>query len=213
MKYIKLIFKIGFIFAVLSILSILAADRIVEKTAKGKVFNSTENIPYNRVGLLLGTAKVLSNGRINLYYKYRIDAAIRLFEAGKVDYILVSGDNSTKEYDEPTTIKNDLIKKGVPANKIYLDYAGFRTFDSVIRSKEIFGQESITVISQQFHNERAVFIASQKEISAIGYNAKSVEVNYGFKVQLRERFARVKMILDLVFGIEPKFLGEKIEIK
>jgi SanA protein len=138
---------------------------------------------------------------------------VRLFKEGKVDFILVSGDNSTKDYDEPSTIKVDLIKKGIPSNKIYLDYAGFRTLDSVVRCKKIFGQSSITIISQQFHNERAIYIAKLKDIEAVGFNAKDVSVQYGFKTRLRERLARVKMVLDLIFDKKPKFLGEKIEIK
>ena len=213
MKFIKLILKAGCILAVLSILSIFTANAIINYSVKDKVYSSVDQIPMNKVGLLLGTSKTLSNGRLNLYYKYRIDAAIALYHAGKVEYILVSGDNSTKYYDEPTTIKNDLIARGIPENKIFLDYAGFRTLDSVIRSKEIFGQESITVISQQFHNERAIYIANRKDIEAIGFNAQDVNVKYGFKTQIREKLARVKMMLDLIFGKQAKFLGESIEIK
>lgn len=213
MKFIKRIIKIGLLISLLALISVFGADRLVEISASEKVYNSTDKIPYNKVGLFLGTGKILSNGRINLYYKYRIDAAVKLFKSGKVDYILVSGDNSTKDYDEPSTIKKDLINKGVPANRIYLDYAGFRTLDSVVRCKKIFGQKSITIISQQFHNERAIYIAERKDIEAVGFNAKDVNVNYGFKTRLRERFARVKMVLDLIFGKKPKYLGDKIEIK
>lgn len=213
MRYFKTILRIGLLIGIFSLIGLFGADRLVEKTASDKVFNSTEEIPYNKVGLFLGTGKILSNGRINLYYKYRIDAAGELFKAGKIDYILVSGDNSTKDYDEPSTIKEDLIKNGIPANRIFLDYAGFRTLDSVVRCKEIFGQSSITIISQQFHNERAIYIAKRKDIDAVGFNAQDVNVNYGFKTQIREKFARVKMVLDLIFGKKPKFLGEKIKIK
>ncbi|MFW6227253.1 MAG: SanA/YdcF family protein [Bacteroidota bacterium] len=213
MRYVKRILKIGVLTGILSLIGIFGADRLVEKSASDKVFNSAIEIPHNKVGLFLGTGKILSNGRINLYYKYRIEAAVKLFKAGKVDFILVSGDNSTKDYDEPSTIKKDLIIRGIPSDKIYLDYAGFRTLDSVVRCKEIFGQNSITVISQQFHNERAIYIAEQKDINAIGFNAKDVNVHYGLKTRLRERLARVKMVLDLIFGKKPKFLGQKIEIK
>ena len=213
MRYFKTILRIGLLIGIFSLIGLFGADRLVEKTASDKVFNSTEEIPYNKVGLFLGTGKILSNGRINLYYKYRIDAAVELFKAEKIDYILVSGDNSTKDYDEPSTIKEDLIKNGITANRIFLDYAGFRTLDSVVRCKEIFGQSSITIISQQFHNERAIYIAKRKDIDAVGFNAQDVNVNYGFKTQIREKFARVKMVLDLIFGKKPKFLGEKIKIK
>lgn len=204
----KLLILLGFI----SVISIPIAQFTVDKRAKGKIYNSTKDIPYNKVGLLLGTSKILSNGRINLYYKYRIDAAVKLYKARKIDYILISGDNSSKDYDEPSTIKEDLIKKGIPSHRIYLDYAGFRTLDSVVRCKEIFGQQSITIISQQFHNERAIFIASMKDIDAIGYNAKDVSNKYGLKTKIRESFARVKMIIDLVLGKKPKYLGKQIII-
>lgn len=213
MKTVLIIIKLGLLSAFLCLFALLAANILVEKTATDKLYNSTNKIPYNKVGVLLGTNKTLKNGRINLYYKYRIDGAAKLFHSGKIDYILVSGDNSSKGYDEPTTIKKDLIKKGVPSKKIFLDYAGFRTLDSVVRSKEIFGQTSITLISQQFHNERAIYISEYKGIRAIGFNAKDVNIKYGIKTRLRERLARVKMFIDLVFGKQPKFMGEKIEIQ
>ena len=132
--------------------------------------------------------------------------------AKKIDYILISGDNGTNTYDEPTTMKNDLITKGIPASRIYLDYAGFRTLDSIIRAKEIFTLQKFTIISQKFHNERAIFIAENKGINAIGFNARDVNIHYGLKTQIRERFARVKMIIDLLIGKQPKYLGKKIPI-
>ena len=141
---------------------------------RNQVFDNLESIPKNKVGLVLGTAKHMTDGTINLYYKYRIDATVELYKAGKIEYVLVSGDNSTKYYDEPSTFKQDLIAKGIPENRIYLDYAGFRTLDSVVRAKEIFGQTSITFISQKFHNQRAIYIANDYDIDAVGYNAKDV---------------------------------------
>jgi SanA protein len=212
MRHIKQIAKIGLLIVMLSLISIYGADRLVENNASGKIYDSASEIPHNKVGLLLGTSKILSSGRVNLYYKYRINAAVELYKSGKVDFLIVSGDNSTKNYDEPSTMKEDLIKEGVPSDKIFLDYAGFRTLDSVVRSKEIFGQNSVTVISQKFHNERAIYIAKYNVVEAVGFNAKDVDVHYGYKTRLRERFARVKMIMDLVFGKNPKFLGEKIEV-
>ncbi len=201
-----------FSFLLLCIISILISDAMVKSETKTKMYNTTVDLPHNKTGLLLGTTKYLSNGRLNLYYKYRIDAAVELFKTGKIDYILISGDNSRKEYNEPETMRDDLLKRGIPEAKIVLDYAGFRTLDSVVRSKLIFGQKSITVISQKFHNERAVFIANRKGINAVGYNAKQESAFYGFKTNLREKLARVKVMLDLIFNKQPKFKGEKIEI-
>ena len=106
-----------------------------------------------------------------------------------------------------------LMEKGIPECAITLDYAGFRTLDSVVRAKEIFGQNNITIISQKFHNERAIYLAENHGIKAVGYNAKNVIGRYGIKTKIREYFARTKVFIDIIFGITPKFLGEKIEIR
>lgn len=204
--------RIGLLF-ILMVVGIISCNLYVEVVSGEKMFTDVQEIPANKVGLLLGTAKYLQGGKINLYYKFRIDAAVELYTSGKIQYILVSGDNGSKNYDEPTTFKEDLIAAGIPEDRIFLDYAGFRTLDSVVRSKEIFQQENITVISQKFHNERAITIANAKGINAVGFNAKDVGLRSGFKVKVREILARVAMCIDLVVGTEPKFLGEKITIK
>ncbi len=209
----KSIIRIVGAICIIGIVAIIYIDEFVVSAATGKLYDSVAEIPSNKVGLLLGTGKFVHKGRVNLYYKYRIEAAVALFQAGKIEFILVSGDNGRKEYDEPTTIRRDLISKGIPAAKIFLDYAGFRTLDSVVRSKEIFGQEKLTIISQPFHNERAIYIAYRKGIQAIGFNAEDVSGRYGYKVMLREKLARNKMMLDLVFGKKPKYLGEKMVIQ
>lgn len=195
------------------ILALITVSNIIVNNQSPLTYNSTQKIPQNKVGLLLGTAKYLSKGTPNLYYKYRIEAAIELYRSGKIKYILISGDHGTISYNEPTTMKKDLVEKGIPASKIYLDYAGFRTLDSVVRCKKVFGQENITIISQQFHNKRAIYLARQYGMKAVGYNAKDVSARYGFKTQVREKLARTKMVLDLIFGTDPKYLGKKIEIK
>lgn len=192
--------------------AVILVDQWVVRSTRAALFSSTDEVPARKVGLLLGTSKWVSGGRINLYYRYRIDAAVALYKAGKVEYILVSGDNSRAEYNEPETMRDDLIATGIPVDKIYLDYAGFRTLDSVVRCKEIFGESAITIISQPFHNQRALFIAQRKGLDAVAFNARDVSKEYGVKVQLREKAARVKMVLDLVFGKGPKFGGEKIKI-
>lgn len=185
----------------------------VELRTRSRVYDNIDELPHNKVGLVLGTTKYIYGNTLNPYYVNRIDAAARLFLKGKVDYLLVSGDNGQVEYNEPIKMKQDLIEKGIPEDKVFLDYAGFRTLDSIVRSREIFGQEKITVISQEFHNERAVFIALSKDIDAVGYNAMDVNCKAGFKTNVREIFARVKMMFDLALGIQPKFLGERITIE
>ncbi len=195
------------------LLLLLVCNYTINKAAEGKTFTTSEAIPKNRVGLVLGTSKKLVNGRPNLYYSYRIDATIALFKAGKIDFVLVSGDNGTVYYNEPTTMQKDLIKGGIPTEKIFLDYAGFRTLDSMVRAKAVFGLDTITVISQKFHNERAIYIAEKKGLKAIGFNARDISTQQGLKVQLREYFARVKVFIDLMFNTQPKFFGDTIEIK
>ncbi|NQY28972.1 MAG: YdcF family protein [Flavobacteriaceae bacterium] len=209
MKYLKaLMLSLLFIAA-----SIIVPHYIIKNNAKQKTYSSVVAIPKNKVGLVLGTGKHLSNGNINLYYKYRVDATINLYLAGKITHVLVSGDNSRKGYDEPTDFKNDLIQGGIPSHKIYLDYAGFRTLDSIIRAKEIFGLNNITIISQKFHNERAIYLAEKHDIEAIGFNAKTLKGRYAIKTEIRELLARTKACIDILFNTKPKFLGSKIEIK
>jgi len=211
-KVIYLLYILIFLFLLPFAIAFIA-NYEVENYTKDKTFVNTATIPKNKVGLVLGTTKILSNGRINLYFKYRIDATVELYEAGKIDFVLVSGDNGRKDYDEPTDFKNALVERGIPENKIFLDYAGFRTLDSVVRAKEIFGQESITIISQEFHNERAIYLAETHGLKAIGFNAEDVFGKRGAKVQMREYLARTKVFVDMLFGVEPTFLGEKIIIK
>ena len=202
------------ILLLIGISSILVPNFIINQTTTEKLFSEVSDIPENKVGLLLGTSKYLQNGNINLYYQYRLEATVSLYQNGKIDYILISGDNGQKSYNEPETFKDDLIKSGIPADKIYLDYAGFRTLDSIVRAKEIFGQNKITIISQKFHNERAIYISENKDIEAVGFNAKDVTFRYGLKIQIRELLARTKMMIDLyVINEQPKFLGDKIQIR
>lgn len=199
---------------ILSAGALKVCNNLIVRDTRSLVFDNVDSIPKNRVGLLLGTNKVLANGNENPYFKYRIDAAAKLYHAGKIERIIVSGDNSRKEYNEAEYMRADLIAQGVPDSCIYLDYAGFRTFDSMLRCREIFGQTKYTVISQRFHNERAIFIANHEGMETVGFNARDVGRAFGFNVMLRERFARVKVFLDLyVLGTKPKFLGEKVGVK
>ncbi len=194
-------------------MTLIVCNYTINRAAEGKTYSTIESVPKNRVGLVLGTSKRRSNGQPNPYYTYRIDATIALFKAGKIDFVLVSGDNGTIYYNEPTTIKKDLVKGGIPENRIFLDYAGFRTLDSMVRAKAVFGLDQVTVISQKFHNERAIYLAEKKGLHAIGFNATDVTGQPGLKVKLREYFARVKVFLDLVINTQPKFFGDTIEIK
>lgn len=193
---------------------VVVCNVLVTGNASGKVFDRVEEIPHRKVGLLLGTAPVTPWGTKNLYFTYRIDAAAKLFHAKKVDFLIVSGDNHSTDYDEPTCMRDSLVACGVPNERIISDYAGFRTLDSVVRCKAIFGQDSVTIISQPFHNERAIYLAGHNQIDAIAFNAQDVTSVWTtwLKIHSRELLARVKMFIDLMVGKQPRFLGEKVEI-
>lgn len=185
----------------------------VEKAAAGRIYTDVDSIPHNRVGLLLGTNPMNRLGRPNSYFINRINTAVKLFHAGKIDYIIASGDNHTRGYDEPTAMRDSLMAHGVPEERIVPDYAGFRTLDSVVRAKEVFGCDSLTIISQSDHNARALYLAEANGIEAVAVSAPLRAGRWvRTRLALREWLARDKMMLDVWTGKQPHFLGEKIEI-
>lgn len=189
------------------------SDLVITGSAAGRLYDNMEELPFRKAGLLLGTSKYIKKGELNPYFLYRMEAAVALYRAGKIKYIIVSGDNRQKYYNEPEKMKEFLLGKGVPASVLFLDYAGLRTLDSVVRCKRIFGQQSFTVISQKFHNERAVFIARHFGIEAIGFNARAVAPPVSLATRTREIFARAKAFVDLYLtGKQPRFLGDKIKL-
>lgn len=200
-------------FASLILISLILSNAVINSFATDKTYSSLSEIPKNKVGMILGTAKNIKGGGSNPYYVYRLNAIVSLFKAKKIEFILVSGDNGSIYYNEPTTIKNDLVAAGVPSDKIILDYAGFRTLDSMVRAKEVFGLDEVTVVSQKFHNERAIYLAHKNGLNAVGFNAQDVSLESGFKIQVREYFARVKVFIDLLLNTRPKFSGDKIRIE
>jgi SanA protein len=184
----------------------------VGKASSGKTYGSIDQLPDRKAGLLLGTSKFLASGLVNIYWSNRINAADSLLKQGKIRYLVISGDNSIKSYNEPRDMKDELVARGNDSTRIFLDYAGFRTLDSVVRLKKIFGQESAIVISQRFHNERAIYLADNYGITLVGYNARDVSKRYGRWMKVRETLARTKAMLDLWIGTEPKFLGEMVPV-
>jgi SanA protein len=165
------------------------------------------------VALVLGTSHRSVGGGPNPFFEYRIKTAAELYKLGKIDHFILSGDNRTIFYNEPNEMKKALIKAGVPATAITLDFAGLRTLDSVVRSKEIFGQNKITIITQSFHSYRALFISDYYNIDAVAMVAEDPQIDRTFKVLLREYLARTVAVLDLyVFKTAPKHLGEKEKI-
>lgn len=205
--------KISLIALAICLIVTFSMNQWVLQAGKKMSYDQLGDIEARDVALVLGTSKSV-NGRIeNPFFTHRMKAAAWLYHAGKVKHILVSGDNSSMKYNEPRDMKAKLIELGVPANAITMDFAGFRTLDSVVRCKEIFQQQKIIIVSQGFHNSRALFIARYHGIDAVAYNAKFPEYATS-KVLWREFFARSKAVLDLyILGTKPKFLGDKVDIQ
>lgn len=197
----------------LFLLLLSSVSRQIEEVSAGRVFTEAEEVPGRKVALVLGCSRYLPDGRQNLYFRYRILAAQELYETGKVAYLLVSGDNSKKGYDEPTDMKDALMELGIPEEIIVCDYAGFTTLDSVVRARKVFQEESLIVVSQEFHVRRAIYIGQNYDIDLVGYAAKDVTGVHSIRTNLRENLARLRAFLDVnLIRRNPTFLGEPVFI-
>lgn len=211
-KIIKRILGIALIALIAIVGTLVFANWKIPHDTESFVFDAVDSVPPQKTALVLGAARYLGD-RQNLYFTYRIQAAKELYEAGKVRVFVVSGDNSRKDYNEAHDMRDALVEVGIPDSIIHCDYAGLRTLDSVVRMKEIFGQDSFIVVSQKFHNERAVFLAQHYGLVAYGYNAEDVGLGrYSYRTKIREVFARVKVFVDIVTGKGPRHLGDPIKI-
>lgn len=180
-------------------------------SSRSYLYDSPRNIPARPVAIVLGTAKYTAPGKINPFYRARIDAAIALYRSGKVRYFIVSGDNRTLSYNEPAQMRSDLMLAGIPPDHIQPDYAGLRTLDSVLRAEKVFGNRQYIVISQPFHNARAVFLARHHGQDVIGLNAADpVAAKYSMKTRVREIGARMKAIWDILSNKQARHYGEPI---
>lgn len=194
----------------LALLLICSANWWVVKSTQDKVLTDISLLRGRSVALVLGTSNKLRNGLANPYFANRIKAAAELYREGKVSHFILSGDNRSKYYNEPIEMKKALMLQGVPDSVITLDYAGLRTLDSIVRSKEIFGQDKILIITQPFHSYRALFISHFYNIDAVALVTQESTTEAPFKVYLREYFARTKAVLDLyILNTAPRHLGEK----
>ncbi|OOF68326.1 vancomycin high temperature exclusion protein [Rodentibacter caecimuris] len=189
----------------IAIVSCVFIDQLISYSVQEKVYRYINDIPHRPYSMVLGTSKYFINGRPNQYYRYRLEAAKALIDEQKTDYLLLSGDNRTLQYNEPRMMFRDLRKMGVPENKMFYDFAGFRTLDSVIRADKIFQIQPMIIVSQQFHCERALFIAKWNNIDAICFAAQQPDTY--LSTRIREIFARVKALIDVIFGVKPHFLG------
>ena len=190
---------------ILCLALILTCDFLVSHHAKGKIYDDVEAIPYRDVGLLLGTTPQTRIGRVNnRFFTFRIDAAEKLYKAGKIKTILISGDEDSLDgVNEVVSMRDSLVARGIPENAIMLDGKGFRTLESIVRASLVFELKSFTLISQKFHNERALYQAGHLDLDIqdpIAFNAESPRSAMATITYMREYLARVKLFWDILFA-------------
>ncbi len=210
------LFRRGFLLLELAVLIpvmlLLVSNQVIRISAEGHLYDNLDDIPYNRVALVFGTSHRVRNGGPNPYFYTRMAAAADLYHGGKVSYLIVSGDNRTQYYNEPEQMRQALIELNVPDSVIYKDQSGLRTLDSVVRAKKIFGQDSITMVSQRFHNQRAVYIAKHHQMTVVAYNADNVPHSRTDRTHMREWMAKANVFWDILTGTQPRQMGEKVII-
>ena len=202
-KVVKKILWTTCVMSFVCIFLMIICNQIVVNNARGKAFSDIDSIKYNKVGLLLGTTPQARITKVkNYFFIYRLDAAEQLYRAGKIEQILISGDeNSLDGVNEPECMGDSLLARGVPASAIILDGKGYRTINSVINANKVYGLKSFTIISQEFHNERAIYQAEHLGLdieNLQAYNAKMPKSRRAYLTTIREYFARVKMFLDII---------------
>ncbi|MBL9114056.1 MAG: YdcF family protein [Verrucomicrobiaceae bacterium] len=201
------------VIGIISVLTPLAAEWWIARQSRPRCFTNAAEVPVCHAAVVLGTSPLMRDGRSNLFFNGRMDAAAKLLKAGRVKTLIVSGDNGSAEYDEPTAMKAALVTRGVSSERVVLDYAGFRTLDSVVRAKEVFGQTRVIFVSQPFHNARAVYLARAVGMEAYGFNAREVPAAASWKTWFREKLACAKALLDVhVLNTRPRFLGERVPV-
>lgn len=202
--------RVGAIAFLIVLVIVVASNLWVVRSTKSLVLTDYKLLPDSGVALVLGTSHRLVNGSPNPFFHNRMATAAELYKEGKIVHFIVSGDNRTKYYNEPIEMQKALIRLGVPAEAITLDYAGLRTLDSIVRCKEIFGQTNITIITQPFHSYRALFISRYYHVDAVALVANEPNQEDALRVYVREYLARTKAILDLyILGTSPRHLGDK----
>jgi len=193
------------------ILAIVSINGGIVFFAKNKIYKSVVDLPEKEVVLILG-ARVYANGKMSDIFFDRARTGLEVYKKGKAKKILVSGDHGAKYYDEVNVVKNFLLEEGVPEQDIFLDHAGFDTYDSLYRAKNIFNVSTVSISTQNFHLSRSIYIANSLGLDAVGISANKRKYLFEKNNNFREFFARIKAFLDISFKSDPKLFGEKIPI-
>jgi len=192
---------------------ILFCNLWVVLSTNSRVYDSIDEVKNNSIGLVLGTAKKVAPTSPNPHFEHRMAAAMELFREGKINHLLVSGDGGSRYYNEPRDMTAKLVSLKVPEKAISSDNSGYRTLDSIIRAKKIYGLNEVTIISDGFHVNRALFVARKMGLDAIAFSSQPVKLKYSLNTRLREYLARVLVVLDLyVFDTQPEQMGDPVSI-
>jgi len=194
---IKFFIRLGLFLLISAIVFAIFSNVFIISKTSSYIYENINDIPKKEIALVLGTSKRNMKGEANSFFDNRMDAAAQLFHKGKVKGLLLSGDNRTRYYNEPSDMKKALMKKGVPESVISIDTAGLSTIESVYRCKEVFNYHDVAIITQEFHAFRALYISQYYQMDAIAFPAAQVPVYSSTKVTIREFFARPKALLDL----------------
>ena len=193
----KTMLWIALFIIVASIVAVVGCYWAVTSAAEGRMYTDVSKTPERRVALLLGTSPIGRSGKPNQFFLRRIDATAKLYKAGKFCKLIISGANRPEEFNEPEEMKAALVRQGVPGSIMQLDGEGFRTINSIVRAKDVYGADSILIISQEFHNQRALFLAKHKGIEAVAFNASNTSSRkWRIKMLMRESLARVKATIE-----------------
>ena len=206
------VLRTGLILFALAVTFVITANLWVIHQARGAIISRVDALPSNDVALVLGSSRYVGKW-LNPFFEGRMDAAAQLYHEGKVRHLLLSGDNSRKGYDEPTWMHDALVARGVPDSAITLDYAGFRTLDSMARAKAVFGLQRFTIVTDDFHQARAIFLARAHGLDVVGFQSGPVPLKWSVRTRTRELVSRVAACLDVyVLHTKPHFYGPPVEI-
>ena len=189
-------------------------NRWVVNSSDAYIYDNWSLLPENDVGIVLGTSNFTRDGKPNPHFAGRIHAAVELYQIGKIKKLIVSGANPDSTYNEPRKMWQELTKQGVPASDITMDFAGFRTLDTIVRAQQVFSLTRATIITQRYHAYRAVFIGKKLGMNVVAYAAPGDEPGFDPRLTLREWLARFRVVLDIfLLQTEPKFLGEPVNVE
>ena len=208
----KKIFKILIVIAIISIILVLSINFYVVGIAKNKMIKDNDYSLLKDVDCILILGAGIWGDKPSPMLQDRLDEGVKLYKEGIASKIIMSGDHGREEYDEVNIMKEYAIEQGVPSEDIFMDHAGFSTYESIYRAKEIFDADNIVIVTQEYHLYRALYIAEKLDINAYGVNSDPRKYSGQTFRELREILARNKDFINCIIKPEPTYLGESIPV-